>query len=161
MALHAAEEEEEVCISAAQAVFQIAELVENIVGRLSPRNIFGVLRVSKAVHAVIKSPVVREKLFLQSSRKPTSVWTNPGGKIHVMPVTPSPFIDLEGRPGPQRLEYTSSGAAHVRLSVVDSKKTSTTVSGPFPTPTGGFTWAATQDSAGDGFLLMDSSVLDT
>lgn len=54
--------------AAAQAVFQTAELVENIFRYLPPQNIFGVLRVSKAFANTLKFAAVQEKAFLRPTK---------------------------------------------------------------------------------------------
>lgn len=71
--------------AACRAVFQTAELLENIVIHLPPKNIFGVLRVSKDFSKVLTSPKVQEKVFLRLEPKtgPPRLWSRPD-KAHVV-----------------------------------------------------------------------------
>lgn len=87
--------------AAAQAVFQTAELVENIVLFLPPINIFGVRRVSKAFNNTLKSRDIQEKVFLRrkyDEEPPRSSWTmlddDVEGYSSVYVTTPSPFVKI-------------------------------------------------------------------
>lgn len=84
--------------SACDTVFGISELLENIVVHLEPKNIFGVLRVSKAFLEVKKSPKIQEKLFLRLQGGPERFWTDrPYEHEGFRPPRPSPFINAENR----------------------------------------------------------------
>lgn len=60
---------------------------------LPPKNIFGVVRVSKAFNNALKTRAIEEKVFLRLRAGPKNVWKPKGlTDLRAIPATPSPFI---------------------------------------------------------------------
>jgi hypothetical protein len=61
--------------AARRAVFDTTELLESILVCLPPKNLFGVLRVSRRFRAVITASIpIQEKMFLRVRNKPWTAW---------------------------------------------------------------------------------------
>lgn len=76
--------------------------MENIVRYLPPKNIFGVLRVSKAFANTLKSATIQERTWLRpnkATKPPTRFWKIDRASPAIYPSTASPFLEnLDGLP---------------------------------------------------------------